>query len=805
MYLEQEGNRNKESFHRDWYFIKEDLDKDKGLSGSTENMMPVILPHDWSVTYPFDEHADTCGSGAYSVAGIGWYKKKFKVSKKAADKRIYLHFEGAYMHTEVWLNGEYLGLHVYGYTPFSFDITDKVLLGDENILSARIDNARQPGSRWYSGTGITRNVWIEAVEPVHIKNYGTYITTPKVSDEEAEILVETTLSQEDLKAEISVYTEIYQAGDLIHSEEVTKSHREDDNIWKQKLIIKKPKLWSDQNPVLYEAVTSVTAKGKIKDIVQTKFGIRSIAFCPDEGFVINGSRVKLNGVCLHHDGGCVGAAVPSKIWKYRLNKLKQMGCNAIRCSHNPSDVNLLELCDEMGFYVMDEAFDEWRILKSKELGSNTHESRGYSEWFDGCHKADLETMLLRDRNHPCIVIWSIGNEVPEQTSEDGYLVARKLKEICKRLDPTRPVTQANDQIEAEPGKARQEFLEELDIVGYNYVGRWRKRSETLYGEDKIKYPNRCVIGTENPSAGGIRGKYSYQSTYDFWSRPYFSAPVEVGRLLRYTMTHDFVAGDFMWTGIDYLGEAHWPARSASRGVMDTCGFEKDTYYFYKSIWNREEPFVHLSPHWNLKSSGITEGQIIPVLCYTNCDYVEVYANGISYGKKAYSYPAYGMTEYYGHFDSAGTYPNTEDLFLSFDIPYKPGTVKAVGYRAGREVCDQILTTSGEASELILSCGDTSIISDGRDISIVTITAADKDGCFVPDGEVPFHISTEGPIEIIGVDNGNPYEHRAFTSKEYETFSGKACVILRGTGSSGKGKLLLETQNSQYSISFDVIF
>ena len=621
MYLTGKDVRQKETFNLNWFFYLGEEEKTPG-DKDTAGYRPVKLPHDWSLEYPFDEAARSCGSGGYVRTGTGWYKKIFRVNPDAVkDGRAVLHFEGAYMLAQVWLNGQSLGRHVYGYTPFEWDITDLLKTdGSENVVDVKVDNSAQPNSRWYSGSGITRNVWICGMKDIHVAPYGVWIRQPEVSEEQAQIHMETRVcvnhrnrasyegTAPEENDEITVETGIYAPdGSLCMQERTAQSQQiaagvREELLFCQDFLLESPVLWDTENPALYKAVTKIYKDGLLLDEVCTVTGFRNVRFDSTQGFLLNGVRVKLNGVCVHHDGGCAGAAVHPQIWERRLEKLKAMGVNAVRMSHNPPDPALLDLCDRMGLMVMDEAFDEWRIMKGKELGSNTHESRGYSEWFDSCHEEDMRLMLLRDRNHPSIIIWSIGNEVPDQTVPEGYLTARQLKSICKELDPERLVTQANDQICAEPRAAAEEFLNELDVVGYNYVDRWRTRAETLYDDDKRTHPDWCVIGTENGSLGGVRGEYllDMKEKAGWWKMPYYSAPVKIGKLLHFTMTHDYVAGDFMWTGVDYLGEAHWPARSSSAGVLDTCGFEKDSYYFYQSIWKRPEPMAHLLPHWNLE-------------------------------------------------------------------------------------------------------------------------------------------------------------------------------------------------------------
>jgi len=799
-YLSGEGPRCTECFDFDWYFYHGEKELVPGEYDVTD-CQKVQLPHDWSLFYPFDEHAPSCGSGGYVETGIGWYRKKFCISGEVtAEDGIFLRFDGVYMQARVWVNGKELGRHIYGYTPFEWDITAFLHgQGADNVVDVRVDNSAQPGSRWYSGSGITRNVWLYRVQKAHILPYGVWIRQPDVTNERAKMQIETRITVPSDAVEMAdkgafcVETAI-----LSPQGEICMADREEAALNStrhgtgtsaeaaacQEFVIDTPLLWAPEHPFLYEVVTKLYRGGALLDEIHTMTGLRSAVFHKDRGFLLNGRPCKLNGVCVHHDGGCVGAAVPPEVWERRLDKLKEMGVNAIRMSHNPPDPALLELCDRKGFLVMDEAFDEWKILKGKKFGSNTHESKGYSLWFDECHEEDLRTMLLRDRNHPCIVIWSIGNEVPDQQHPQGHLTARHLKEICRELDPERPITQANDQICSEPYPAKVDFLKELDVVGYNYVGRWRDRAETFYDEDKRAHPDWCMIGTENSGTGGVRGEYPMEMSEKagWWRQTYYSAPVVAGKLLRYTMSHDYVAGDFMWTGIDYLGEAHWPERSSSAGVLDTCGFEKDGYYFYQSIWRRERPMVHLLPHWNLE---VGSGTILPVLCYTSCDCVELFLNGKSYGKKAYVYPAYGMTEEYGHFERPQIPLNTGDLFLSWDVPYEPGFIEAVGYCNGQRAAHHIVRTAGDPAVVQAVCYRDELAADGRSVAQLEVSLTDAEGNFCPQADNMITFTVEGPAALLGVDNGNPRGRESMKGNRISAFHGKALVLIRSLGESGK--------------------
>jgi beta-galactosidase len=777
MYLQADCPRAMVFFGFDWMFR---LDEE-------QDYRAVQLPHDWSVDYPFDNNSPVCGSGGYVKAGIGHYKKIFKVSPQSKGKKIFLGFDGAYMSATVWLNGKVLGSHAYGYTPFEFNITDLLIYDGENELDVHIDNAQQPNSRWYSGSGITRDVWLRAVNPVHISTYGTFVRIGNDMDSNAEkcrVDMTTTveMSNHSRHKSIKLITTLCDSEGIACAE--SQINIGEPGNFEAVLTIQNPRLWSHNTPYLYKAISVLKCEesGETLDEYETVFGLRSVQFDPDKGCLINGEQVKLNGVCLHHDGGAVGAAVPKKVWERRLMLLKEMGANAIRTAHNPPDTALLDLCDEMGFYVMDEAFDEWAQIKHKTAGSNTHESRGYSEWFECNHAADLESMVYRDRNHPSVIIWSIGNEVPEQTMADGHLLAQTLQELVHRIDPTRLCTQGNDQICAEPKPATDAFLDTLDIVGYNYTGRWRNRAETLYYDDKIANPNRLIIGTENPAAAGMRGDYRMDIPVSPWQRAYYAVPVYVGKLLRFTMSHDYVAGDFMWTGIDHLGESHWPHRSSSSGVLDTCGFKKDHFYFYKSIWRRDIPMVHIFPHRNLNERL---GTVLPVLCYTNCTFVELFVNGKSYGKKATSYPLYGMTETYGHFNTPPVAANTDDLFLSWDVPFESGYIEAVGYIDGQAMCRHKVVSANEPVKLIAVSDTDTLQADGRDIAHIEVTFEDCQGVLNPVVDNVVQFSVAGPAALIGIDNGKPDCHVSFKGDAMPAYNGMLLGVLQASKEKGE--------------------
>jgi beta-galactosidase len=533
-----------------------------------------------------------------------------------------------------------------------------------------------------------------------------------------------------------------------------------------------------QSPHLYKLQSAVQVGGKLVDRYATPFGIREAFFDPDHGFLLNGEHVKINGACLHHEAGSMGAAVPERVWERRLELLKEMGCNAIRTSHNPPAPEFLDLCDRMGFLVMAEAFDEWRVGKG-QIGPY-----GYARYFDQWHERDVIDFVHRDRNHPSIVLWSAGNEIPDQTAPGGVQTARDLVGLFHREDPTRLVTAACDQIAAEPKATPAEFLAALDVVGYNYADRWRDRRDKYYTQDRLDYPQRRFIGTESSGMGGVRGDYTWLLPNAQPSRFGFASngKLDTEQLWRFVRTYDYASGDFMWTGIDYLGEARWPSRSSSAGVIDTCGFKKDGFYFYQSQWT-EKPMLHLFPHWNWKGR---DGDFVPVMCYTNCDEVELFLNGKSVGRKGYEFPRLGMEKKYGTYPArARALRTTQDLHLAWDVPYAPGTLKAMGYKDSAVAVETEIATTGDPAAIILRADRTSIKADRRDMVHIAAHIVDAEGRTVPDASNEIFFAVTGEGKLIGVDNGNPQSHEDFKGKRRTAFNGLCLAIAQSTNRPGK--------------------
>ena len=784
--------RIRESFDFGWKFLKGDAPGAQQPEFSDSPWRSVDLPHDWSIEGPFGEQEKAQGS---LPTGIAWYRKRFRVPDSYKDRTVVVEFDGIYQNSEVWINGQYLGKRPYGYVAFSYDLSAHIKAGGDNVIAVKVDNSRQPNCRWYSGSGIYRHTWLLATNQLHVAYWGTFVTSPRVSKNAATLQVKTRVKNERKTSATCVLSTSLLDGDgkTVQTADATQQiAAAGEYEFVQQVSVAGPHLWNVADPYLYKVHTTVSEQGRVVDEYDTPTGIREALFDADKGFLLNGEHVKLNGVCLHHEAGSVGAAVPERVWERRLEILREMGCNAIRTSHNPYAAEFLDLCDRMGFLVMNEAFDEWKVGKG-QIGPY-----GYANYFDEWYQRDVKDFVHRDRNHPCVVLWSAGNEIGDQSRAEGAETLRKLLEVFHTEDPTRLVTAGCDQIASEPltNRVRPEFLAQLDVVGYNYVDRWRDRKEKYYSIDRAAFPQRRVIGTESGSMGGTRGDYRalFPPSPQSSAAPVAAAPaammlrggrgrnIDVEQLWRFVSTYDYVAGDFMWTGIDYLGESRWPGKGSSAGVIDTCGFKKDGFYFYQSQWT-ERSVLRLFPHWNWKGR---EGQFIPVTCYTNCDTVELFLNGKSVGLKGYAFPRYGMEDRYGNTGARARVPRTTgDLHLEWDVPYEPGTLKAVGTKDGKAVTTVEVSTTGEPSAIRLTRDRAAMAADRRDVVHVTVELLDAQGRVVPtaDGEVAFVVEGEG--KLIGLDNGDPQSHEDYKAARRKAFNGLCLAIVQSTGKSGR--------------------
>lgn len=789
--------RERISFNNGWLFSLTDNQVDTfGLDTDDSGWRKLNLPHDWSIEADFSKENPATPGGGALPGGMGWYRKHFKMPESDQGKIIYIDFDGVYRCSKVWLNGHLLGFRPNGYISFRYDLTPYLKYGqEENVLVVQVDNSQQPNSRWYSGSGIYRNVWLVKNDDIHVDQYGTYITTPEVTREKATVMIETTLKNNTAAMAAELTTILKDpSGKIVAQASLPVELPETDTLsFTQKLEVKNPELWGTKSPALYTAVTEVRAGGKLTDRYETTFGIRTFRWDEATGFYLNGEPVKVLGVCLHHDLGCLGTAVNKRAIERQLQIMKNMGVNAIRTSHNPPAPELLELCDRMGLLVQDESFDMWRKRKSPY---------DYAQYFDEWHERDLTDQIKRDRNHASVFMWSIGNEVLEQWSHAdadtlslqeanlilnaGHkidpalmkdsaksvqsLITVALADIVRKLDTTRPVTAGNNEV----NPANHLFWSgALDVYGFNY-------HEKDFAPFPQVYPGKKLIISESTSALMTRGYYEMPSDRmniwpESWDKPfdrsehlcssYDNCHVPWGSTHEVTW-HEVkrlphVSGMFIWTGFDYLGEPTpywWPSRSSFFGVVDLAGFPKDIYYMYRSEWT-DQPTLHLFPHWNWK-----EGEDVDVWAYYNhADEVELFLNGKSLGVKS---------------------KNDSTFHVSWRVPFTPGTLKAVSRKAGKDVLKQEIHTAGEAVQLVMIPDRSVIMADGTDLSFITVEARDKDGNLVPNANQLVRFSVEGDGFIAGTDNGDQNDPNSLKKPERNLFYGKALVVVQNTGKKG---------------------
>ena len=719
------------------------------------------LPHDWGIEGPFKQ-SYSGSTGRLPWFGIAWYRKHLDIPATDTGKKIYLDVDGAMSYAAVWLNGKFVGGWPYGYSSWRVDLTPYVNFGGENVVAIRLNNPPD-SSRWYPGGGIYRNVWLVKTEPVHVAQWGTYITTPLVGPASAVVRVNTKLINENTNdAALMVETKLYpldangkKSGEAVGDNSRNVIIPAGSNATSQcEIRVANPKLWNLEQPNLYVAVTTLTQGGNVLDEVENNFGIRTMEFTATAGFLLNGKRVPVNGVCDHHDLGALGAAINISALTRQITILKAMGCNAIRTSHNMPAPELLDLCDRMGMLVMDESFDCWESGKTRN---------DYHLIFDAWHERDWRAELRRDRNHPSIILWSIGNEVGEQGRPNKFWIAAELTSIAHQEDPTRPTTSANSDTQA----GYNGFLTNEDVFGYNY-----KPFE--YGRVHEANPAKPLFGSETASCISTRGEYLFPVTkskggglmrsvfqvsdYDLYAPGWATPPDDE---FRGQDQNPFVAGEFVWTGFDYLGEPtpygnrNDPARSSYFGIVDLAGFPKDRFYLYQSVWRPDFPMAHILPSWNWPDRV---GQITPVFVFTSGDSAELFLNGKSLGKKTK-----GPFEYRLEWN---------------DVKYKPGTLKVVAYKNGKKWATDVMQTTGPATKLTLQADRPTIAADGQDLSYITVTVADKHGLLVPQSKNHIKFEISGPGEIVATDNGDPTSFESFQAPEHNAFNGLALVIVR---------------------------
>ena len=765
------------SFNEGWKFALAASDDAAQPGFDDSGWRELDLPHDWSIEGEFSEKNPASPGGGALPGGIGWYRKTFNVSTADRDRLTYITFDGVYRNSEVWINGNYLGKRPYGYSSFRYDLTPYLRYGEEeNVMAVKVDNSAQPNSRWYSGSGIYRNVWLTTTGKIAVDQWGTFVTTPEVSNESALVRVTTRIANgSGSKAVVRVETAVYDAGNkrVAATETDQVEVPSTGTAVTQELTVRTPHLWSVDDPALYRVVTTVRSGQLLADTYETVTGIRTFEFDREKGFILNGEPVTIKGVCNHHDLGCLGAAVNTRALERQLEILKEMGCNGTRTSHNPPAPELLDLCDRMGFIVMDEAFDIWKVGKT---------DYDYHLDFDEWHRRDIEAMVLRDRNHPSVFIWSIGNEVMEQWQRDGSgeAIAAELAGIVRSLDDTRPVTAAcNDPVPSNPVIASGA----LDLIGFNY-------RDTLWTRFPQAFPEGKFIGTETTSALATRGSYDMPSdvirrwparwdqpfrdgnpdltcsAYDNCSAPWGTTHRDSWRLIR---DNAYLTGMYIWTGFDYLGEPTpywWPARSSYFGIIDLAGFPKDVYWFYQSEWT-DRDVLHIFPHWNWNP-----GQAVDVWAFTNCDEVELFLNGNSLGRQK---------------------KGKDDFNLVWRVQFEEGTLLAVGYRDGSEIMRSEVRTAGAPAALTLSPDRAEIKADGSDLSFITVTVSDRDGNTVPHAANLVTFSVEGPGTIAGVDNGSQTSMEPFRADYRKAYNGKCLVVLKAGKEKGEIRITASSE------------
>jgi beta-galactosidase len=751
-------------FDNDWRFSKGDFPNAAVPAFDDSAWRLLNLPHDWSSEGPFGlQYASGTG---FAPGGIGWYRKHFRLDSSAANKIVTVEFDGIYDHSEVWINGHFIGGRPYGYSSFECELTPLLKFGaQENVVAVRVDHSRFADSRWYTGSGIYRHVRLRVTDPLHSAHWGNYITTPEVKSNAATVRVETKIENAGSAAkQFSLELEIISPDGNVAANvsSTTNIASATNQTIVQELVVTHPELWSVDSPKLYMLRSRVALGANTIDESSTPFGIRTIHFDAEKGFFLNGQSLKIKGVCIHHEAGCLGAAVPEKVWERRLRTLKEIGVNAIRTSHNPPAPELLDLCDRLGLLVKDEAFDEFTPAKNKWMrGWNSAEpSRfGYAEDFAEWSVRDISDMVRRDRNHPSIILWSIGNEIdyandpfshpvlgenyhPENPpAENLPKLARPLIAAVKSLDTTRPVTAALATVAMSDAVGLPELL---DAVGYNY-------QEQRYAADHAKYPKRIIFGSET----------SHQ--FSAW---------------RAVLDNDFISGQFLWTGIDYLGEAReWPNRGSSAGLLDLCGFKKPLAWFRQSLWS-DKPMIYLcaapgrnsdfgprgrsrgEETWNWPSNSI-----VNVRCFTTCEEVVLLLNGKNIGTKKSS--------------------DAFDGVLTWQIPFEPGELKAIGHNAGKDACEFILKTAGAPSRIELLPYATELRANGSDVAQIEFRVVDANGVRIPDATNEVTFSADGPAELIGIENGDLNSAATGKDAKRSAYHGRGLAFFKSGKTPGK--------------------
>ena len=755
-------------FDADWRFHRGGAQRAEQPDFDDSQWRTLDLPHDWSIEdlpgthSPFQPDAISQVNGGFTTGGTAWYRKTFTIPNEQQGKRIVIQFDGVYMNAEVWLNGQWVGIHPYGYSSFWFDLTDKVKFGSSNVLAVKVKNEGE-NSRWYSGSGIYRHVWLKTLAPTHLAQWGTYVTTPEVSASAAKVNAKTKVLNESNKpARITLVTRMvdrtgHEAARVESSQTIEPKGIHEFN---QDAVIKSPMLWSPDSPVLYTAVSEVYRDQQSAERVETRFGIRTLSFDPVNGFRLNGQPLKLQGGCLHHDNGPLGARAFDRAEERRVELLKASGYNALRLAHNPPSPAFLDACDRLGMMVIDEAFDMWRE------GKNPHD---YHLYFDAWWQKDIENMIARDRNHPAVIMWSIGNEIPNRDKPEVVKLAQVLSDYVRRLESTRPVTSAVNDLRED----KDPYFATLDVAGYNYAAGGDHMKKSLYEFDHDRLAKRIMFGSES---------YPLEA-FDSWMN---------------VLDHPYVIGDFVWTAFDYIGEAsigwrgYWqemnfyPWNLAYCGDIDICGWKRPQSYYRDALWKKDQvsifvkpprPSFEVNPHrqswskwhwfdvvfnWNWQGD---ENKPLEVNVYSSCEEVELFLNGRSLGKKA---------------------TNRSTAYTAiWTVPYQAGVLKAIGYDAGKRVSSSELSSAGQPARINLKADRTRIAADGQDLSYITVELVDGHGVRNPTAENLIKFDVAGPGQIIAVGNANPVSTESYQQPQRKAWQGRCLLIVKSDKRAGK--------------------
>lgn len=794
------------TFERGWKFIRSDDANFSLFDYDDSRWQQVTVPHDWAIYGPFSiqndrqkvaiaqdgqkeamEHAGR--TGGLPFVGVGWYRLDFEAPAFAKGKKATLVFDGAMSHARVYVNGKEAGYWPYGYNTFYLDVTPYLNAEGKNTLAVRLENEVE-SSRWYPGAGLYRNVHLIVNEEAHIPMWGTQLTTPVVEDNFARVHLNTSWVMPEGKSPSSyrIVTEIKDADGKVVSKESKQLTDFDNQIFSQEFVVEKPMLWTPDTPYLYIAESKVYEGNTLKDESVTPFGIRSIEVIPDKGFFLNGKKTVFKGVCNHHDLGPLGAAVNDAAIRRQIRILKDMGCNAIRTSHNMPAPELVKACDEMGMMLMVETFDEWKTAKCEN---------GYHKEFDQWVEKDLVNVLRHYRNNPSVVMWCVGNEVPDQWNGDrGPKLSRYLQDICHREDPTRPVTQGMDAPDA---VINNNMAAVMDVAGFNY--RPHK-----YQEAYKKLPQQIILGSETASTVSSRGIYKFPVTRA-WMKKYDdhqSSSYDVEHCGWSNLPEDdfiqhedlpYCIGEFVWTGFDYLGEptpyyTDWPSHSSLFGIIDLAGLPKDRYYLYRSHWNKEKETLHILPHWNWKGR---EGEVTPVFVYTNYPSAELFINGKSQGKRTKDL----SVTVYNSADSVSMMSLKRQQryrLMWMDTKYEPGTVKVVAYdENGKAVAEKEIHTAGKPHHIELVPDRRMLQADGKDLCFVTVKVVDKDGNLCPEATDEIRFKVKGTGVYCAGANGNPASLESFQIPRMKVFSGMMTAVIQTTDKAGA--IVLEATGS----------